>query len=65
MNNKAFDTLETSWGVKVKEPHTVIDKWPTRLKSQPGDEGAREEFEVIMRSEHPGVARYVEWTKTS
>jgi hypothetical protein len=47
----------------VKEKHTVIEKWPFRLKLQPGQPGAQEEFDRLLAGGVAGKERYVEWKK--
>ena len=59
-----FSNVERSSAVKMKEPHTIIEKWPMRLKLQPGQKGAKEEFELLLSSGHVGTERYVEWQRT-
>jgi hypothetical protein len=49
--------------VGIKDSHTIIDKWPLRLKLEHGQPGAQEEFELLQQSEHEGVERYVEWKR--
>lgn len=44
-------------GVKIKNKHTLVARWPLRLRK-----GAKqEEFDMIMASGHTGSERYVEW----
>lgn len=47
----------------MKPVHTVVEKWPYRLQLQPGQEGAKEEFDIHRASGCFGTERYVEWTK--
>ena len=56
-----FMKIEELFGVTMKEPHTIIDKWPMRLKLRPGQAGAQEEFDVLLSSGHTGTERYVAW----
>lgn len=51
-------------GAVMKEKHTIIDKWPFRLKLQPGQAGAQEEFDRLLRGGESGKERYVEWKRT-
>ncbi|RYP05429.1 hypothetical protein DL765_009845 [Monosporascus sp. GIB2] len=44
----------------MKDPHTIIEKWPTRLKKQPKAEGAREKFKTLLASSFSGCEKYVE-----
>ncbi len=50
-------------GAVMKEKHTVIEKWPFRLKLQPGQSGAQEEFDRLLRGGVSGKERYVEWKR--
>lgn len=48
----------------MKEKHTVIEKWPFRLKLRPGQPGAQEEFDRLLAGGVSGKERYVEWKRT-
>ncbi|KAJ1324714.1 DUF4470 domain-containing protein [Microdochium nivale] len=50
-------------GFCIKEKHTVIAKWPHKLKLRPGQLGAQEEFERCLRAAVSSKERYVEWKK--
>ncbi|RBR26226.1 uncharacterized protein FIESC28_01009 [Fusarium coffeatum] len=50
-------------GVQVKEKHTVVEKWPYRLKLEPKQKGAKEEFDMMMRGGPSGKERYMEWKR--
>ena len=63
MKLERFRDIEIVYGVKMKEPHSIIEKWPLRLKLQPGQTGAKEEFELLFSSGHVGTERYVEWRR--
>jgi hypothetical protein len=52
-------------GAAVKEKHTVIEMWPFRLKLRPGQPGAQEEFDRLLRGGVSGKERYVEWKRIS
>lgn len=47
----------------VKERHTIVDKWPMGLKKLPGDEGAQQEFDMLLESGSAGRGRYMEWRR--
>jgi hypothetical protein len=47
----------------VKEKHTIIEKWPFRLKLRPGQPGAQEEFDRLLAGGVTGKERYVEWKR--
>lgn len=51
-------------GAAMKERHTIIEKWPYRLKLRPGQPGAQEEFDRLMTGGPSSKERYVEWKKT-
>ncbi|KAK5168393.1 uncharacterized protein LTR77_006963 [Saxophila tyrrhenica] len=59
-----FEEIEEQCGVAMKEPHTIIEKWPLRIKLRPGQTGAKEEFERLLASGQMGMQRYVEWQRT-
>lgn len=50
-------------GATMKENHTIIDKWPYRLKLQLGQPGAQDEFDRCMMKSVSGKERYVEWKR--
>lgn len=50
-------------GLCVKEKHSVIDPLALRLKKEPGQPGAREEFMRLLASGYTGWERYVEWKR--
>ncbi|KAM0347333.1 hypothetical protein ACHAPU_004852 [Fusarium lateritium] len=50
-------------GAAMKEKHTIVEKWPYRLKLGPKQKGAKEEFDQMMRGGASGKERYMEWTR--
>lgn len=50
-------------GVAMKEQHTIIQKWPYKLKLQPGQPGAQAEFDRHLMIGTSGKDRYVEWKR--
>ncbi|GIK06628.1 hypothetical protein Aspvir_002278 [Aspergillus viridinutans] len=50
-------------GAAMKDTHTIIDKWPYRLKLRPGQPGAQEEFDRCISGGMSGKERYVEWKR--
>lgn len=50
-------------GAAMKEKHTIIEKWPFRLKLRPGQPGAQEEFDRLLGGGVSGKERYVEWQR--
>ncbi len=49
----------------MKDKHTVIEKWPFRLKLWPGQLGAQEEFDRLLGGGISGRERYVEWKRAA
>ncbi|KAH0421179.1 hypothetical protein CcaCcLH18_13597 [Colletotrichum camelliae] len=50
-------------GAAMKGSHTVIEKWPFRLKLRPGQTGAQEEFDRLLGGGVSSKERYVEWKR--
>ncbi|KAJ5674950.1 uncharacterized protein N7477_004884 [Penicillium maclennaniae] len=50
-------------GEMMKEPHTIIEEWPSRLKLRPDQSGAQDEFDRRLREGVSGKERYVEWKR--
>lgn len=48
----------------MKEKHTIIEKWPYRLRLRSDQPGAQDEFDRFMREHVSGKERYVEWKTT-
>ncbi|KAK3053334.1 hypothetical protein LTR09_005503 [Extremus antarcticus] len=63
MTTYKFKNVERDFGVAMKEPHTVLGKWPLGLKIPPRQPGWKEEFEQLRATYSRGVERYVEWKK--
>lgn len=59
-----FSMLAHIAGMKTKDRHTIIEKWPTRLKLKPGQPGADNELAIALASHHAHTERYVEWVRT-
>ncbi|SPJ78857.1 uncharacterized protein FTOL_07248 [Fusarium torulosum] len=57
-----FHQVAKNVGAIIKEEYTIVEKWPFRLKLQPGQPGAQEEFDHLMSAGVSGTERYVEWT---
>ena len=62
MKQERFTEIDQSHGMTMKKHHTVVEKWPLRLKFRYGQPGAQEEFDILLGSDHSGAKRYVEWT---
>ncbi|KAL7789378.1 hypothetical protein V8C37DRAFT_417967 [Trichoderma ceciliae] len=58
-----FSELSQLVEAAMKEKHTVIEKWPFRLKLRPGQPGAQEEFDRLLGGGKTGQERYVEWRR--
>ena len=54
-----------AYGAEMKDTHTIIEKWPFRLKLQPGQPGAQEEFDRLLGGGMSGKERYVEWKRVT
>ncbi|KAF5723855.1 hypothetical protein FMUND_1463 [Fusarium mundagurra] len=50
-------------GAMMKEKHTIIEKWPYRLKLGPGQAGGKEEFDLLMEGGSSGKELYLEWKR--
>ncbi|KAF3387278.1 hypothetical protein F1880_000152 [Penicillium rolfsii] len=50
-------------GAAMKEKHSILEKWPYRLKLRPGQPGAQEEFDRRLRDGVSGKERYIEWKR--
>ncbi|KAJ5798007.1 uncharacterized protein N7503_007303 [Penicillium pulvis] len=62
---KAYMFTEAAdvFGAKMKEKHTIIEKWPYRLKLRPGQPGAQDEFDRRLCTGLSGKERYLEWKR--
>ena len=63
MKKNKFSEAARALGAEMKETHSVIEKWPFRLKLQPGQPGAQEEFDRLFGGGVSGKERYVEWKR--
>lgn len=61
--HQARSTSVISGGIWMKKDHTIIEKWPLRLKLQHDQPGAQSEFEIVEASGHTAHERYVEWKR--
>jgi len=64
MKQHGFDMFPAFMQMVPREPNTIIEKWPLRLKLLPHEKGAKEEFNSLLSSSHTGIERYVEWSRT-
>ncbi|CZS75064.1 unnamed protein product [Fusarium graminearum] len=60
-----FSRFPQYMGAAMKEKHTIVEKWPFRLKLDPGKKEAKEEFDLMMRGGPSGKERYVEWKRVA
>lgn len=65
MVEEKFKELEQKVSVTMKGKPTVIEPWPTALKLRLGQDGAQEEFDLLLASSFTGLERYVEWKRTA
>ncbi|OKL62143.1 hypothetical protein UA08_02995 [Talaromyces atroroseus] len=63
LKNFEFHTAGHVFGAMMKEKHTIIEKWPYRLKLRSGQPGAQDEFDRCMKEGVSGKERYVEWKR--
>lgn len=61
MDACSFDTISRAVGLAIKKRHTIVEEWPLRLKLRDGQDGAKEEFSLVISTGHTGAERYVEW----
>jgi hypothetical protein len=61
VKEQRFDLLGSVCGMEMKEAHTILDKWLRAPKLLPGQLGSRQEFDMLVQSDHGGYERYVEW----
>ncbi|QPC76664.1 hypothetical protein HYE68_007416 [Fusarium pseudograminearum] len=60
-----FSAFPQYMGVAIKEKHTIVEKWPHRLKRKPHQRGAKEDFDLSMRGGASGKELYLEWKRVS
>ncbi|KAH6605282.1 hypothetical protein Trco_006989, partial [Trichoderma cornu-damae] len=63
LNGLRFRECGDLVGAAMKEEHTIVEKWPYRLKLRPGQPGAQEEFDRLMTGSVSGKEFYVEWSR--
>ena len=63
MRERKFDEIQRAVGLVMKKKHTIVGKWPMKLRySSPSpDAVAQKEFDLLQASGHSGSERYVEW----
>lgn len=65
MEDLKFSEMGQVIGAAMKDNHTIVEKWPFRLKLRPGQPGAQEEFDRLLGGGVSGKERYVEWKRTA
>ncbi|KAI1359481.1 hypothetical protein F5Y08DRAFT_349648 [Xylaria arbuscula] len=59
---EGFAASARSAGVEMKERHTIIQRWPLKVKGgQHPTSKDKEDFKLLLGSGHGGQERYVEW----
>ncbi|KAF9773218.1 hypothetical protein IL306_009010 [Fusarium sp. DS 682] len=58
-----FDRFPHYLQAGLKEKHTIIEKWPFKLKLRPEQEGAQQEFECLLGGGTCGTECYLEWKR--
>ncbi|KAF9877002.1 hypothetical protein CkaCkLH20_05268 [Colletotrichum karsti] len=58
-----FSEAGQAVGAVMKKGHTVIEKWPFRLKLQPGQPGAQKEFDQLLSGGLSTKECYLEWKR--
>lgn len=48
-------------GLQMKPTHTIIDPWPMKFSGGRATSKAKEEFALLLSSNHTGQERFVEW----
>lgn len=48
MEKIQIKSIEGVLRLKMKEPHTLVGKWPSRLKLRPGQPEAKEEIDMLL-----------------
>ncbi|KAI6349206.1 hypothetical protein MCOR25_010692 [Pyricularia grisea] len=48
-------------GAEMKDRHTIIEKWPYRMKFKPKQPGAQQKFELTLANGLLTKERYMEW----
>ncbi|KAL4799455.1 hypothetical protein BDV19DRAFT_385223 [Aspergillus venezuelensis] len=57
-----FEKCGLLTGAVMKDTHTIVEKAPERLKLEPGQPGAQEEFDRLMGA-GTKMTRFIEWRK--
>jgi len=65
MSRWNFTQMSAELGLEMKKDNTIVDKWPTQLKLKLGQQGAEEEFRLLLGSGCANIERYVEWKRVA
>lgn len=65
MQDHNFDEFAYLAGMKMKARHTIIEKWPTRPKLDPGQPHAENEIAKLLATDLCNTERYVEWKRAN
>ena len=57
MRTMDFEACARDAGVRMRKRNRVVEMWPMRVKKEPGEEGAKEDFERVMASRSTGTGR--------
>ncbi|KAL4973168.1 hypothetical protein BDW66DRAFT_168860 [Aspergillus desertorum] len=63
-NRLKFQEAAIPFDAAIKDTHTIINKWPYKLKLRPGQSGAQAEFDRCLGDGISSKERYVEWRRT-
>jgi len=63
MTKADFPGVAAATKMKMKEGNKIIKKWPKRLFKDDTQDGAKEEYDVLLASQTRGQIRVVEWTR--
>jgi hypothetical protein len=64
MRREDFTSIQRDTGMSMKEPHTIIEKWPCMLRLKAFQVGGKQEFRTLLGASTNGSERYVEWKRT-
>jgi len=59
-----FASIQRDTSMSLKKTHTIIEKWPYRMKLKHSQAGGKEEFQTLLGASTTGSERYVEWKRT-
>ncbi|KAI3337490.1 hypothetical protein HD806DRAFT_543118 [Xylariaceae sp. AK1471] len=56
-----FANVALGAGLQMKATHTIIDAWPMKISGGTPTSKAKDDFAVLLSSDHTGQERFVEW----